>query len=346
MQTEMPVISARIFEGFEPFLAAKGVALVALLNAIGIDPSYRNDLSCEVPLKDVSAVFELAAQEAGDPCLGLHWAEALEPGVTGVFGYSILNAGSLREAMVAAARYLSLVVHPARIVYLEEAGEGVLSWQLSSLATTSTTQYVGFSVAATVLRLRIVAGPAWSPSLVELTHRELPCSETLRRIFGANVQFNAAGNAIHADAKSLELMAQHRDPRLFEMMELLGDRLLAERASPADIVSQVQKTMVDGLIHGEVTLESAAGTLGLAPRTLQSKLTSLGTTFDTLLQETRKNLAIGYLRESDLTMTDIAHMLGFSELSAFSRATQRWFGMPPSAYRQELRRIATPAMRQ
>ncbi len=337
MQPELPVISAKIFEGFEDFLATKGVALASLLTAVGIDPEHRHDLSCEVPLKEVSALFELAAQETRDPCLGLHWAEAYAPGATGVFGYSILNAGSLREAMQAVARFLSLVVHPARVSYVEGENEGVLSWHLSSLTTTSTTQYVGFSVAATVLRLRTVAGPAWRPTSVELTHRELPCTATIQRIFRTKIQFNAPINAVHADTKSLDIKAISRDPRIFEMMELLGTRLLAERASPGDIVAQCQKIIVDGLSQGEVTLEAAAELLGMAPRTLQSKLTGYGTTFDTLLQATRQDLATGYLRETDLTMTDIALMLGFSELSAFSRATQRWFGMPPSAYRQQLR---------
>jgi AraC-like DNA-binding protein len=337
MQPDLPVISARVFEGFEAFLAAKGVALVPLLNAVGLDPEHLNDPSCDLPLKEVSAVFELASQEARDPCLGLHWAEAYAPGATGVFGYSILNADSLREAMQAVARFLSLVVHPARISYSEGPDTGVLSWHLSSLTTTSTTQYVGFSVAATTLRLRCVAGQSWQPSTVELTHRELPCTETLKRIFGPHIQFNAPINAIHTDKKSLDLKAKNRDPRIFEMMQLLGNRLLAERAGPADIVAMCQKVIVDGLSHGEVTLEAASEALDMAPRTLQAKLANSDTTFDTLLQATRKDLATGYLRESDLTMTDIALLLGFSELSAFSRATHRWFGMPPSTYRQQLR---------
>ena len=337
MQPEHPKVSIKIFEGFQQFMATKGCALAHLLDATGIPPATFENPNGTLPLNQVSALFERAALEARDPCLGLHWAEAYAPGGSGVLGYVVLNAGTLREAMQAVARYLSLVLDPVRLSFKEADGTGVLSWYLPALTETSTTQYIAFSTAVILLRLRAVTGPSWQPVQVELSHRELPCSATIERIFGPNVSFNASTNAIHADAESLDIKACNRDPRIFEMMELLGSRLLAERAVREDFVSQTQRAIVDQLSKGEVTLEGAAETLGLSPRTLQSKLTSSETSFDALLQETRKNLAIGYLRESDLSMTDIALMLGFSELSAFSRATQRWFGMPPSTYRQQLR---------
>ena len=337
MQPELPVISAKIFEGFEDFLAAKGVALVGLLTASGIDAAILKNLGCDLPLSQVCAVFEHAAQETQDPCLGLHWGEAYKPGATGVYGYSMLSAGTLREAMQANARYASLVLHPARVSFEETEDYGALIWQLSSFAKSSSAQFVGYSCTTTILRLRSVAGPSWSPLAVELPLRELRCRETVQRIFGTNVSFNAPSIALYADSKSLGLKAKNRDPQLFKLIELLGNRLLTERANSDDIVAQCQKVIVDGLSRGEVTLEAVAVMLDMAPRTLQSKLTNSSTTFDTLLQATRKDLATGYLRETDLTMTDIALLLGFSELSVFSRATQRWFGMPPSAYRQQLR---------
>jgi AraC-like DNA-binding protein len=337
MQPEWPIVSAKVFEGFEAFLKQLGVDLAPLLKPAGIDPVIFAGLNTDLPLQHVSALFELAAQAAGDPCLGLHWAEAFAPGSTGVFGYSILNAATLREAMQAAARYLGLVVHPARVSFVETAEGGALQWHLPSLTATSTTQYVAFSVAATALRLRAVAGPGWVPCAVELTHRELPCSDTLRRIFGSRIAFNAPINSIQADPTSLDLKTTHADRRLFNLIEQLGEHMLAQRATPHDIVALCQKAIVDGLNQSDVTLERAAESLQMAPRTLQSKLAQSGTTFDALLQETRKELAVGYLRESDLSLTDIAILLGFSELSAFSRATQRWFGVPPSTYRQQLR---------
>lgn len=341
MQPVPPVISAKVFAGFEAYLEARGAALAPLLPATGIHPSSLVECDADLPLTQVSSLFELAAQETQDPCLGLHWAEAYTPGATGAFGYLILNAATLRKAMQAIARYLCLIVHPSMVSYEEGPDHGVLRWHLTSLTSSSTTQYVGFSVAAAVLRLRFVAGQAWSPLRVELAHRELPCSATARRIFGANVRYNASENAVYADKASLDRKSSSSDKRLFEVIEKLGEHLLSQRSASSDFVNQCQKAIIASLNHGEATLETTAEYLGVTARSVQTKLSQFGTTFDALLQDTRKELAIGYLRESDLTLTDIAMLLGFSELSAFSRATQRWFGMPPRVYRQELRRMAT-----
>jgi len=72
----------------------------------------------------------------------------------------------------------------------------------------------------------------------------------------------------------------------------------------------------------------------MSSRKLQRRLESAGTTFNTLLNEIRQDLAQKYLKEQDTTMTEIAFLLGFSESSAFSRAFRRWMGVSPSAYRK------------
>ncbi len=342
MPSGIPLISAKIFDGFDAFLSERGVGLGPLLEASGIEPDLFADPTGHLSLTQATALFELSAQQTRDPCLGLHWAEGLMPGSTGVFGYAILNAATLREAMQAVARYLTLVVHPATVNFEEDAIRGILRWHLSSLTTNSTTQYVGFSVAATVLRLRAVAGPGWSPLAVELTHRELPCGETVRRIFGPNIEFNAPVNSVCADPESLDRKSITSDPRLFDLIEQLGQHQLDQRPA-TDVVAQCSREIVRNVRNSPVSLETIADNLGLTARALQSKLAQAGSTFDAVLQDTRKDLAIGYLRESDLTLTDVALLLGFSELSAFSRATHRWFGMPPSAYRQELRGIRPKA---
>jgi len=314
------------------------VALSALLEAADIDPALLADQDATLPLTKIAALFEFAAQTTQDPCFGLNWAEAYEPGATGAFGYLVLNARSLREAMKTVAHYLSLVIDPAHVTYIEDASQGSLSWHLPAVTTASNAQYIAFSAAATTLRLRGVAGSSWSPIAVELSLRELPCTETVRRIFGSNVHLSAPINAIHAGIESLSLKAAGSgDQRLFEIMEQLGQRLLAERAAPSDLVTDCQKAIINRLSQGDVTLDLIAGSLVLTPRTLQGRLAQANETFDGLLQETRKELATGYLRDTDLPMTDIAHLLGFSELSVFSRAVQRWFGVTPSAYRQLLR---------
>ena len=99
-------------------------------------------------------------------------------------------------------------------------------------------------------------------------------------------------------------------------------------------------TKVETLIRRnplQVTLEEVATTLALGPRTLQRKLQQEGGSFQRLLDEARKNLALTYLNDLDLPLSEVAFRLGFSESSAFYRATKRWLGATAQAYRAALR---------
>jgi AraC-like DNA-binding protein len=197
-------------------------------------------------------------------------------------------------------------------------------------------------MALVIIRLRHNAGASWMPMGVYLEHRALPCQQDVLRILGPNVHYDCPQNELHIRKSVLDRSAGQADQRLYDLVRQLGDRLLVERRARADIVLQTQQAIVRCLDNGETTLDCAAEKLELTGSALQSRLAASGTTFDAQLQETRIGLAETYLRDTDLPLTDIALLLGFSELSAFTRAAGRWFGMPPSQHRMRLRRQSEP----
>jgi len=97
---------------------------------------------------------------------------------------------------------------------------------------------------------------------------------------------------------------------------------------------KVKAVIIDQLPSGNVTNEKVARSLYMSSRKLQRQLQSAGTTFYTLLDEVRQDLAQKYLRAQDSSITEIGFLLGFSESSAFSRAFKRWMGVTPSEYRK------------
>lgn len=338
MTPEIATIKAGIFQDFAPYLSRRGVSFSALLAEAGLEAVDIADPAATLPLEKVLALLERAAEKTNDPCLGLHWAEAYPVGATGVFGYVLVNSKSVREAMQSAARYLGLFLHPADISFIIEDDLARLSWRLPATIKSSNVQYTLFSVAATMLRLRAVAGPAWQPFATDFVFRQLECEDELRRVLGPRVNFNMPANAIVVDKATLESQSGHADTRLYDLVRELGDRMLSEQSEASDIVSQTRTAIVDLLRSETVSLDAVAAAVEMPARTLQSRLTQAGTSFETVFQDTRKQMAIGYLRDTDMTLTDIAFLLGFSEQSAFTRAAQRWFDMPPSAYRQQERK--------
>jgi AraC-like DNA-binding protein len=95
----------------------------------------------------------------------------------------------------------------------------------------------------------------------------------------------------------------------------------------------VHAAIVARLSHGQVRLASIADELKLSPRTLQRKLSEAGATFQQVLDQARFALAKDYLRRPELSLIDIAFLLGYQEQSAFNHAFKEWAGVNPGAYR-------------
>ncbi|MEQ1714994.1 MAG: AraC family transcriptional regulator [Hyphomicrobium sp.] len=333
-----PTTRASFLEGFEAFAAARGADYDALLASAGLTRADLSDPANEIDFNAATQVLNAAATATGDPCLGLHWAENYPKHATGVLSYLLLNAKSVRHAVKTLARYVSLHLEPIEVSFEEADGIGHLVWRYPLSFNVPRIQAASFLMALLIIRLRNHAGANWMPMGVELEHRELQHRDEWLRILGPNVSFDQPCNALRIRASVLDRSSSDSDNRLFELIRDLGDRMLAERKAAADIVQRTRKAIVDQLDDGDATLDEVAAAMEMSPRTLQTQLANAQTNFETVLHETRQNLAEIYLRDTDLPLTEIAFLLGFSELSAFTRAANRWFGVPPRLHRAELRR--------
>lgn len=332
-----PRARASLVQGFAAFASRKELDFADLLLKAGINSADLAGPDNELSLNAIARLLTLASEQSKDPCLGIHWAEAFPPGASGILGYLILNAASVRKAVAAVARYIGLVMAPLDVTLEEEGGIGRLAVRFPPEFTAPRIQFVSFAMALLVIRLRKHAGQNWMPVRVDLEHRVLPCRETVLRVLGPNVHFDMPVTTLHIRELVLERGSADADQRLFDLIRQLGERMLAEQAPGADILVATRKAIVTQLENGTVRVRDVAETMGIGPSTLQSRLRAAGSTYEEILTSTRRRLSDLYLRDTELPLTEIAFLLGFSELSAFTRAAQRWYGAPPSHRRAELK---------
>ena len=117
----------------------------------------------------------------------------------------------------------------------------------------------------------------------------------------------------------------------------MHDQLLIEYIAKLDndnIIERTKVSIIDKMPSGNISDAIVARSLQMSERTLQRRLREFGTTFKSILNEVRRDLTNSYIRDSKLSLTEISFMLGFAEISTFSRAYKRWTGQSPSAYRQ------------
>jgi AraC-like DNA-binding protein len=333
-----PTVRASLLAGFDAFLAERNISLPPLLAAVGLKASDLDDPEGLLSLNAVASLLENAAKKSGDGCLGLRFAESIPPGASGLLGHLLMSAPTVRDAIEGIERYTGLVMSPVSVSFEQKGARGILEWKYPSTFSAPRLQYSGFALGAFVMRLQKNVGEDLRPLAVEFEHRPFECPEVVRRIFGSRVRFDRPHNRMVFDVKTLNRHTPGAAPGLYELISQLGDRMLEEQRQAADIVEQTRRLITARFRSGGTDLDSIATAFGISPRALQGRLKRAGTTFEAEVNAARKLMAESYLRDTGLSMTEIAMLLGFSELSAFTRAVQRWFGLSPKAYRAKARR--------
>jgi AraC-like DNA-binding protein len=158
----------------------------------------------------------------------------------------------------------------------------------------------------------------------------------LERVLGASLRYGADFEGVSFPAMLLDLPIPTSDPSAFPALKRIADARLAARLDELnpDLPTRVRATLRDRMMRGEVTLAHVAAELKMGARTLQRKLAEAETSFSDLLDAVRCELVEQYLPDQQLSLTEVAFLLGFSDQSAFNHAFRAWFDMAPTEWRK------------
>lgn len=333
-----PHIRANMLAGLGDYVHSRhGLMLADLLGAVDLDPDQKPDPEQSLPLNAYARLLEITSERSGDPCFGLNFAAAFPRGGTRTLGYLILNAPDLRTCLECLCRYVCLQCDAIAFKFVAAGGVAHLEISCGSAFVAPRKQFLEFVCALVVGRLSAAFGNGWVPLKVTFAYREPSCGGAYEVLFGRNLVFDSAQTIITVRGDLLKARSETADDGLFALLRAIADKELVAIERSHSVIWQVSEYIVESLPLQAATLDRAAEALDRTPRQLQSDLKRLGTTFEKQVGRLRRSLTERYLRDSDLPLTEIALMLGFSELSAFTRAARSWFGMPPSQWRQKLR---------
>lgn len=342
----MPGPPARIRAGIlvelEAYCASKGLKLVPMLLAAGIDRGCLDDPNMLVELNSTMTLFDDVARALGDPDFGLNFALRFTPGASGMAGALIMSAPTVRDALTQLARLATSFSPQVDAGYSERSGVGHLSWTYPDTITGPRSHYVVFSAASIVMRVREGTGTDWRPLAVDFDHRAPASLEHYLAVFGERLRFEMPANRISVDATTLGRPMKSANPALFALAIDLAKRWIEADPQVPDIVRSVRSVIAARLTRGAPTLESTARSLGLTVSQLQWRLEQEGTSFERVLNDMRADMAKHLLKNTDKSITAIAYELGFTDPSTFSRAARRWFSDTPLSIRRKARRGELP----
>jgi len=300
-----------------------------VLASIGIQPSDLIEREGRLPHDVACRLWSKLTDDHPDPLFGFRFAERVGVASIGITGYLAMASSSSLEAIERVIQYHRLIKGDARVSVQVTANE-VCVIDSPSRNSVPWPRHLALAVISAYLTF----ARRWStvdivPIALRFQHAESPSAPALRQALGCPVEFDHVDNEIVLPREPLDAPFHTHDPELGAYLERLADRMLAELPVRDDFVATARRALVEVLPSGDVTLRRVARRLGLGTRTLQRRLQELGLSFQTLLDEVRREASERLLGDPQLNVTEVAFLLGYSDASGLRRARSRWTGSLP-----------------
>lgn len=336
MKREATLATSLVID-FLGFLERQGHPLTEVCRAADIDPAIVNEPNSRVPASYMERLWPLAEQLTGNAAVGLHSAEAYNPGALSIVGYVILSCRTAGDALSCLSRYAPLLNEGLRVELIENEHRTVCRFtptaDVDSFLHRDARQVMETLAAGTVVTLRRLATAPLNPLAVTFRHRAPASTIEHARILGPAVHFEHDEDSVIYDSRALRIPFISMDPSLLDVFEGDAQRKLASLAERGGISGRVL-TLLGARLKGMVPpLSEVASELAMSERSIQRSLTEEKTSYRQLVDEVRKGLAIEHLSRPGTSAADVAFLLGFSEPSAFTRAFRRWTGAAPTEFR-------------
>ena len=279
-----------------------------------------------------SAAMELCALQADAiPDIGLR-AAALTEAQDLVLEYAARSAPTLGDAAHCLIRY-SRVMDDAADMSLDADGERA-AWRFRLKGGLTQPPAANDFVLATAIAFSRRNVAAYEPPLeVQFVHDEPGYAAEYERVFEAPVRFGAECNAIVIRRGRLFAPMLRANPDIARAFEVHAERIIERLEKSEGLIGMVRRQLLDQLPRGSISMPAIAESQRMAVATLRRRLRDEGTTFESVLEDVRRSLATEYLKDPELNLTEVAFLLGYGNVTSFTRAFQRWTGTTPAFYR-------------
>ncbi len=288
-------------------------------------------------LQRVSAIgqckfLEYAAEAMNDSAFGLHLAGQIDWRDVGLYFYASSTARDLGEALALFSRYCRIVNEAFRLT--QRSGHTAIEFEFVGLPRYAARHNMEYVVAGISTALRTMSGRNVTPTKVAFAHNRNSDVREFERFFGCPVEFGARNTVFQIAADALHLPLITADPKLLRVLRPYCDAAAKERnVKPGTLRSAVEAEVEKLLPDGKAKAENVAKALALSVRTLSRRLAQEGTTYGDVVDELRKSLATQYLKDPEMSLGQIAWLLGYEGATSFNHAFKRWTGRSPSADR-------------
>lgn len=322
-------ISSSFLWKFSELVLPRGGRLTELASLAGVPVEALSEREWFIPFEKFVRLLEVVESELNYPEIALDMADRQDLSILGPLGSMLCDCNSSEDAIEILLQQLKLVVTGVEIRSIEIDDQTSIEFYCYSPELFIRPQFQNYLLASTARVLKTIIGPEFT-LLGCFFCQSKPASDSIHRFlnyFDCPIFFNRGQLRL---TLSNELLRKPFDRAKGEMIR----KVINIASSNKDIVKKVSQTIVFYLPSGNANLETVARAMGYSKRSLHRELESSATSFRALLESTRLEQANQYLKNSYYNLSDIASLLGYKNLSAFSRSYHRWCGISPSKFRE------------
>jgi len=328
-----PMIAASSTLALVHYLRCQGVLDPAAVEQItGYPQEALTDPDLMIPADQHYHLWEYAEAVTGDPAVGLHVGQMVDPDRMGLVGYVFFNCDTLGEAVTQYVRLHRLINESVRLSFEQTGDQAVLTWQADSPGHYCR-QDMDRTIASVLCRTRHFIHPGIVADWVEIAHARPDYAGEYRELFGGTVRFGCKSTRLAFDSRHLQHPIPHRNPYVYSAVLKQVNTLLSRLQSRRTFGRKIRRLISQQMSTERIDADTLARQCHMSRQTLYRRLKKEGLGFHDLVEEVRKDKAMRYVASDHYALGEIAFLLGFSELSAFSRAFKRWTGIAPAQYR-------------
>ncbi|HEY5921110.1 MAG TPA: AraC family transcriptional regulator [Kofleriaceae bacterium] len=308
------------------YAAERGVDVPALLHEIDIHPAVLANPDGRISLRAARRAWDLAAIRSDDPVFGLHVAECAALGTFEALDYAMWASSTLEEIIDRMHRFYRVIGDDLAIQLVRSA-----KWvRVRRLVAHDPRDRVESALAVLVLRIRELCGRSFRLHEVRFAHRAPADVRPYRALFRCPVHFGGSAHELVLAAEQLQLPVRTAKPGLAIVLDRHLAVLLGRLPRGQTVLQRVADAIARTLHAGRPSVASTARALHASPRTVQRHLHELGVTHRQMVDDVRREMAEPLLAARGMSISEVAFLLGFEDVSGFRRAYRKWTGASPS----------------